>query len=81
MRALFLVAVPLFLTTVCVKLSLSAKADFSVSSSRANLGGFECEFCDALVKSLEKYLEGDHTETEALAYMEQVSGHILCKKA
>ena len=79
MRALFLV--PLFLTTaVCVKLSLSVKTDFSVSS-RDNLEDFGCAFCDALVKSLEHYLEGDHTEAEALAYMEQVSAAIICKKA
>ena len=68
MRALFFLlgaaATLLCLTTV----KLSSAEDFSEDK----LKGFGCEFCDAFVKSLETYLEGDHTEAEVLAYMEQV---------
>ena len=63
MRALILSA--FLLATVCVTLSLSAKLNLEVQ-------GIGCEVCDALLKSVEKYLEGDHTEKEALDFMEKV---------
>ena len=63
MRALILSA--FLLATVCVTLSLSAKLNLEVQ-------GIGCEVCDSLLKSVEKYLEGDHTEKEALDFMEKV---------
>ena len=79
MRALFFLgaaatAVLLCLTTV--KLSSAAE---DVPGDK--LKGFGCDFCDALVKSLETFLEGDHTEAEALAYMEQVYANLQGKSS
>jgi hypothetical protein len=70
-----------------LKLSSSAKTDFSkahLPRDEGGLEGFGCDFCDALVKALEEFLEGNHTEAEALAYMEQVSCNTIilrCKNS
>ena len=70
MRALFFLGAAAATVLLCLTtVNLSSAEDVSGDNK---LKGFGCDFCDALVKSLETYLEGDHTEAEALAYMEQV---------
>ena len=63
----------LIVLALLCSLSLAAKVPSPHQWGKPQDGGAVCTLCTDMVKVLETYLIGDHTEQEAIAYLENVS--------